>query len=321
MRTCVFTVTRPSKSARGKFDEEVLPVLRNQGADSVEVTTDESNLPTYLWTRYRLRRRLQQVLSRYERVFLPSQDLLYADPQKYDPEIIVYVHDVLPATTTFSTVVGNTLGRIYVRNVARADEIICASEATARDLFQRTSCLTEPSVVYQGVSALDVGSTSRDYDLVYVGSLIERKDPEFIRRSIQATINAGYRCVAVNFQEIDLPCRTEIGVSERELAQILSRSRYYLHPSRVEGFGRGPVEAQVYGCIPLGRDTPINHEILGPVGESWAQVSSPEDVVATLSQEPSESSRVAARENASGFDWDITRQEIAAHVMEFNENR
>ncbi|WP_253739105.1 glycosyltransferase [Halohasta salina] len=315
----------PKLSARGKFNRKALdPLVKRIGAEKVKIDAywpfpdfEFRDIPilTYIdsWaTTMQYRRKLYQAARQYDVLFISSQDFLWIDPEVANSTIIPYVHDIFPATTLFSSKLELNRARKYLTNVVKCSEIVCASEETKRDVYHRTPFDGEATVIYQGVEQPCVQVSNRSIDLLYVGSVIERKDPTFLRESIALAAKSGFNCVAVNFKEIDLPCKVLSGVSGRQLAEVYASSNYYLHPSKAEGFGRSPVEAQTHGTIPLGRDISINHEILGEEGKDWHSVSTPNDVVNIIEREVPRWQRRAATENAERFSWNKTVEGLSA---------
>lgn len=299
------------KSGMGVFQSRIVPrLLDYTGCESVVYDVASSPPWRNILERYRLSRDLRSRIEPFDVVFLPTQNLLLTDLTESETAIVPYLHDLFPAVAAFANPIEAILGRRIARNTAECDRVICASMATRSDLMFRTPFDGDGETVYQGVGRLDTGPTEARIDLLYVGSLIERKDPDFLRRTIATASEEGNRCVAVNFSDIELPCETYRDVSRERLARLYAEARYYIHPSRAEGFGRGAVEAQAYGAVPLARDIPVNNEVLGEKGESWYTVETPEAVVRRLAGKPSRREQRAARENSKRFDWDQAAAEI-----------
>jgi len=315
----------PELSAREIFNNKALdPLLKRIGAEKVEIDAfwpfpsfEFRDFPILAYidswvTTIQYRRRLQKAAREYDVLFISSQDFLWLNPETVNSTIIPYVHDIFPATTLFSSRLELNRARKYLSNIIKCSEIVCASKETKHDVQHRTPFDGEATVIYQGVESPSVEVSNRSIDLLYVGSLIERKDPAFLRESISLASKSGFNCVAVNFKKVDLPCRVLTGVSERQLAELYASSNYYLHPSKAEGFGRSPVEAQRYGAVPLGRNISINHEILGEAGKDWHPVSTPDDVLNIIGREVPRWQRRAATENAKRFSWNETVERLAA---------
>jgi len=259
-----------------------------------------------------------------DKVLVPSQERVVFDPEKVDAEVIVYVHDLFPQTHFYSYEEGrgflqrNFLSWIdhkltsrYMRNLMKVDKILTPSEYVKYDVETHTPFSGEVQVIGQGVDNLpetDPTDVDRDYDLLYVGSLQGRKNPEFLKRSLETAVEKGFNVATVNHSERDLPGDTFTNISDEELAELYSSSRFYLHPSYVEGFGRGPVEAQRYGCVPLAYPNPTNREVLG---EAYFQVRKPREVCLYLrDHRPRETWRRKARANSRKHSWNRTREKF-----------
>lgn len=257
-------------------------------------------------------RKIKKQGDRYDKIFLTSQGKVQTNPADVDAEVIPYIHDILPVTTNFSGWFATPLAKRYTHFIEKCERVIASTDTTRQELQFRTEFNGKAPVVHQGIELPEIIlPEKRKYDLAYVGSMIPRKDPEFLRETIRLAENAGYNCIAVNWRELDLPCKTRTDVSDRELAEILANSRFYIHPSKAEGFGRTPVEAQNAGAIPLARDLPINREVLGIAGESWVRISSPQDAVEELGKEKNYSEmRKTAMENSKRFTWEDTIQSV-----------
>lgn len=277
---------------------------------------------------YQLYRSGQQIKRKsegFDKLFIPSQSRLTVDPDSVDAQIIPYVHDILPFTSShnvqryqgFSKIISGVQDLFfeenYMANLEKLDKVIAASEKTASDLRTRTNFSGEIEVVYQGVDGMpdpDDYERKRDIDLLYVGTLHERKNPELIKKTFKRALRNGFTVASVNYSGVDLPGKNFSDVSDEKLAELYSRSRFYLHPSFIEGFGRCPVEAQRYGCIPLGLDNDINHEVLGEPGYSWRSVSNPDEILSLLQERVESQLRNYARENSSQYTWERCRNEI-----------
>jgi len=281
---------------------------------------------------YKTAQMIKEESQEYDRLFIPSQNRLQVDPDKLDSEIIPYVHDVLPFTTEHTPTDNNFVHSLltsfqalifqekYIRNIEKLDKVIAASQVTADDLKERTGFNGEVEVVYQGVDNLPEPEKyyrkNRDIDLIYVGTLHQRKNPELLRESFRKAQEKGFTVASVNYQEINLPGKTYTNVSDKKLADLLGRSRYYLHASFIEGFGRTPVEAQRYGCFPLALDTEINREILGTPGETFYTVETSEDVISEVENSIHGVEREKAQKNSERFKWSKTRKEIEKVLKE-----
>lgn len=270
--------------------------------------------------RLRLGRKIKKIANsgKFDKIFVPSQDLLSFNPKNVEAEIIVYVHDIIPVTTNFSGWFATFLAKHYTTNIEKLDYCIAASKHTAEEIKRRTEFTGEIDVVYQGVDKFKVGEMPKDIDLIYVGSLIPRKNPQFVKDAVNIAMANGYNCVAVNHEELDLPCKTFTDISDNKLAELYSRSKFILNPSLAEGFGRTPVEAQQYGCIPLVLQNDVNAEVLGQKHRySFEDISMPKHVLNYLESErlPNDNTQSLARENADYYEWDKTVKRIQKVLM------
>ena len=328
----------PPHSGRGIFNEFTInKFLKRQNVSGItipELSPDESSFPAFWsffpnsldlcalflikkWRGKKIRERLHNAASDCERLFIPHHTLLWASPAEMEADVIPYVHDIAPTTSVFAQISTELLNRNCVMRLVECDTVICASKSTAQDLLQRTAYSGSLCVVYQGVDTPEMKprEVERDIDFLYVGALHERKDPDFLKKSLTIAQQEGFTCAAVNYEELSLPCQTYVDISPTELSRLYSRSRFLLHSSVLEGFGRTPVEAQLHGAIPLGRDIPINHEVLGSPNNAWEIISTPQDVIKTADGDVSTSMRECARQNASRFKWEQTREELAAIIF------
>jgi glycosyltransferase involved in cell wall biosynthesis len=156
--------------------------------------------------------------------------------------------------------------------------------------------------------------TKRDIDLLYVGGTHGRKNPGFLRECLKKAEEEGYT-VRTLTGESGWPGEELGELTDEDLAEVYRRTRLYLHPSYVEGFGRPPVEAQRYGAIPLALDTAVNREVLGEKGEAWGEIEDPEDVVEFLKHGAHPEKRQNAKENAQEYSWSETREKFLQELM------
>ena len=299
------------------FKANTCPALLDRpGVEAIHWGPHPANAATKAVSAVVASRRLVSVFDRYETVFVPSQKRMVVDPAATTARVVPYVHDVLPVTTHFGGVVKTLQTWLFVDNVVECQLAICGSEATRRDLERRTAFDGETAVVYQGVDHLPTVSdpSERGIDLLYVGALWPRKDPTFVRDAMTAADDAGFDVASVSGSRHDLPGRSFVDVSPARLAELYANARFLLHPSWAEGFGRCPVEAQRYGCLPVARDLPINREVLaGPKAAGVVWIETVEEVVDAL-EATTPVDRDAARANAGRFTWSDTVEQLAELV-------
>jgi glycosyltransferase involved in cell wall biosynthesis len=254
-----------------------------------------------------------------DKFFVPTQKRLKFNPEKIPAEIIPYIHDIAPATTCYWDSDKSMIDYIkefayqlqvkkYISAIAELDEVIVASDSTGQELERRTKFSGKTTTVYQGVDNLpDIEyEGERDIDLIFVGSTIERKNPQKVKKVLKEAESQGMKVATVEFEDQDLPGETYTDISDEKLAELYSRSKYILHLSLIEGFGRAPVEAQRYGCMPLALDIEINREVLGNEHTNWMAIEHKEDLISSLkSKEP-----VKAKRIDNNFFWRECRQNI-----------
>lgn len=304
------------------FEKNVVPdLLEGDDFEAINFSMNDSYPLSITVARFKVARKVKKVASNYDKIFVPSQDLVSFNPDDVDAEVIPYVHDILPVTTNFSGWLATPLAKHYTNQIEKLDKVICASKATKSDLEIRTSFNGEVNIVYQGVDFPEVDSNSeRTYDLIYVGSLIPRKNPELVKEVFERAIQEGYNVASVNYEPEDLPGDTYTNISDEKLAELYSDSRYYFHPAKAEGFGRGPVEAQANGCIPIGLDTNVNQEVLGKEDVTWIVGSDSDTVLDILEQSKGKGMRENAEKNASKYKWDKTVKEIKRVIFNGEKN-
>lgn len=330
MKTAIVTKQTWKKKGIDMFEQNVIPSLLED--DQIQaIRYDRSNVyqsSTYHWSlqyagRFVRGRAIRKNIESngYDRVFLPSQELLTFDPTSVECQIVPYVHDAFPATTTFSGPIPMLLARQYVQNAGKCDLILCASEQTKTDLRFRTSIDSRIEVVYQGIDPPSVPTDiETEFDLLYVGSMIDRKNPEFLRRCIERALELGYDCTAVlsGLSGESLPCPVRTNVPRKELWKLYAKSKFYLHPSKQEGFGRPPVEAQSVGTPPLALDIPINEEVLGQKHSTWLPIEGVSDVIAALDLSSRRYDELAeqAIKNSNRYEWPTTVSQIKGHLQQ-----
>lgn len=314
------------------FESNVVPwLLQFEEFEPIyhDFTNSETGYPfSETIGRYKCAEKLKEEASKYDKVFIPAQNRLVFNPQQVDCEVIPYVHDVLPYTAHLSRQYNRALDYFlkgvqnflyedrYIENITKLDQVIVASERTKQDLEYRTTYTGDVEVIYQGVSGSRGGKASRDIDLLYVGSLQDRKNPEFIREVFDQAFRKGFTVASVNYNGIDLPGRNFVNISDEKLDDLYSRSRFYLHSTFNEGFGRTPVEAQRHGCVPLGFSNPINNEVLGDAGRSWKSIEEVDDVIRFLQRGVADEMRGNAVGNSERFRWERTRNQIKEVLLE-----
>jgi len=326
MKIGVLTQEKYLRNGLQTFEANLIPeLLEDERFEPIFHTVNNDYPLSRTFQTLKLRRKIKKKGEEYDKIFIPAQNRLRFDPREVEAEIIPYVHDILPHTTDYSTgktrflrpmidAAMNFLDAQYLPHLSHINTAITASNFSRNDLVQRTSFSGRTYTVYQGVDDMPDLSVNdkqfqegRDIDLLYVGIDLPRKNPQLLRSALEKAEEEGYTVATVNFEETDFPGETYTNISDKKLAELYQRSRYYLHPSHIEGFGRGPVEAQRYGCIPLAQDNSINNEILG---SCFLTISGPSDVLYHLKSQVHPRDRTLAYQHARKYRWDKTVREV-----------
>lgn len=267
------------------------PIINSLDADRIDPFVDpEIFLGRTLNNLFGARHAANHV-SKYEKFFCVAQDQVGFNPANYpDTEVIVYVHDLFPVTTVYykqltrdtlfdtigAALLNFTHGR-SARYINNADKVIAPCKTIAESLEKKTA-LEDVGYAYQGIDHLPVSNYQgeRDIDFLYFGDLVhERKNPELVCKAFREANKRGYTTAYMNHSDnenIEADYKF-IDVSVEKVAEVLKRSRFLLQPSYAEGFGRTPIEAQKYGCIPVVKENTqyfdVAKEVLGIKGSEW----------------------------------------------------
>jgi glycosyltransferase involved in cell wall biosynthesis len=302
------------------FEEGIIPKLREEhGFETIDYKFKRG--ARAISSEYLMGRKVKRQVKKhgYDRVFVPAHtQMINIDPCEISADIVPYVHDALVLTTPFYSFVFNLKGRMWAGNVKKCSKILAGSKTTKKDLENRLGIGKEIKVVYQGTGFQEAesvdGFDSRDIDLLYVGTLRERKNPEVIKKTARMAESHGINMVAVNRTELDVACTQKKAVSRSQLEEIYRNTKYYLHPSHAEGFGRGPIEAQSRGAVPIAKDNPINREILG---DSCIFSANPQEIINTISNRAKNSWAQKSDEsirNAERYSFDQATEKISRYV-------
>jgi glycosyltransferase involved in cell wall biosynthesis len=240
---------------------------------------------------------------------------------------VVVVHDVFPLVAAELTGRAKQLRfRMFLPRVcARADRVVCVSEATRAALAEHVAVPPEKLVVIpEGPTPLPLVELPRDPEplTLYVGELYKRKN--------LATLLDAYRDPALGRLVLAGPARpgtlaqlqrqiddwglsdrvTHAGfVSPHELASLYARATTLVLPSLAEGFGRPLLDALALGTPAVASDIPALREL---AGEAALLVDRPRDPAAwrdalgRLIADSALQQRLAdaGRDRAAAFTWD-----------------
>lgn len=253
-------------------------------------------------------------------VVVPVQSRLTFDPDCVDASVVVYVHDLFPVThffkyeqergllyKTVGRMVGGKVSDRWMRNLLNADLLLTPSSYVKNDVLTRTPFDGTVMVAQQGVDDLpkpdlSVDTFNRPIDLLYVGGTHGRKNPEMIKNCLEAAEEQGLTVATVTGRN-DLPGTDYGTVSDEELADLYGSSKYVLQVSYAEGFGRVPLEAQRYGCIPLCWKQEANNHLFQRL-DTFRFFRHPDRIGERIENwdiEPGD--RIVASENAESFKW------------------
>lgn len=267
---------------------------------------------------------------KFDKVLFTAQDQLGVNPDNLDAEVIVYVHDIFPATTCYESaekdygivkLIGDhLLNSIYyrtVKNLNNADKILVPSEWIKEKVMARTN-MDNVEVVYQGVDHLPDPKgfdSDRDIDLLYFGDIHhERKNPDHVKDVFDKAKGLTTAYMNHSHHDVDVD-KKFIDVTDSKVAKVLSRSKFLLIPSKVEGLGRTPLEAQRYGCIPLVKRDELYYdlckEVIGTEGKEWASYETVEELKQIINEDDFNRSNI---NNSKKYRWENFQEEIKEAV-------
>jgi glycosyltransferase involved in cell wall biosynthesis len=220
---------------------------------------------------------------------------MYSQMVKGKP-VVVTCHDMLAVRGALgevpdcpASIFGQHLQRWISRGLRSAERVACVSQATYEDARRILSgdgnlCLILNGLNYPFKPVLRVESDQRLLDfpqiqkpfILHVGSNLVRKNREGVLRvfanaaegpdlqmvfagaPLTADLLGLARKLGVYERIVQVP-RPDVKVIEA----LYSRAVALLFPSRFEGFGWPPIEAQACGCPVVGSDIPPLAEVLG----------------------------------------------------------
>ena len=196
-----------------------------------------------------------------------SKSFMYVKREKFD---VIHLHYFFPlaiipwyfkktrGTKLIATVHGsdlyakmkNPLSRSLFRYILKSyDYIICVGVELGED-FQKIMHVKPDKILCAGVNKeiFFPQQVARDFDFVFVGTLIYRKGFDIVLKVIKETINAGFKWCVVGTGEYrsqieDIAknhpsnCQYFERLEQPELSVIFNRSRWMFFPSRNEPFG------------------------------------------------------------------------------------
>lgn len=231
-----------------------------------------------------------------DKVFLPEMNyagLAYIPTNK---ELIVTVHDIIPAVTDYAPKISTEIMKRQINVMQKADKIIAISEHTKKDLIEHAAIPKEKiTVIYQGVDTdffkpeernekiLQKYGIEGEY-MLYVGAEKDRKNfegtleffskileekPELTLVKVGSPGRQRYREKhKKKIKELDIEDKVLFTgfVDKEDLPQIYSSAKALLQLSHYEGFGRAPLEAMACGTVPIVSDESSLPEVVGDLG-------------------------------------------------------
>ena len=216
--------------------------------------------------------------------------------------VVVVVHDVFPLTSPSLTGPAQRLRfkLLLPRVCARADRVVCVSEATRTALIEHVEVDPEKVVVIgQGPSPFPVLPREPQDYLLYVGELFPRKN---------IGVLAGQRLlIAGPGEPKDLPAGAEhLGfVSPQRLAELYAGAAALVLPSLDEGFGRTMLDAFARDVPVIASDIPALRELSGGAAHLVAEPGNPAAWRAAVEAVPAAEAEMVerGRERAQAYAW------------------
>jgi glycosyltransferase involved in cell wall biosynthesis len=215
------------------------------------------------------------------------------------------------------------------REIARADRIICDSDATREDLIQLYNIPAHRiRVIYPGLSPIftvqEHNPGERKY-ILYVGSRARYKGfgdllqayQSWSRYHADSLIVVGEKFTSEETQTIHhlgIEDRVMLkeNITDKQLCSLYNQAQAFIFPSWQEGFGIPLLEAMACGCPIIASNIPTTREIAGDIPYFFEQ-SNPESLNAALSQAVVEGKNIQRIEKGfiavKNYSWEKTAQE------------
>lgn len=289
----------------------------------------------------------QPVLERLNRVGRlahgdrPARDLVHhslVDPQSFDrwtaPLHVATIYDFLAETEANENDYAAEAARTQREVLARADGILCISEATRDALYHYFPDYAKPVIVtplgvgreFLSPSPASVALPERY--VLFVGNRHAHKNAGLLFQAM-SRIGSRYPDLRLVLCGAWLPeedaILAEHGLTERtvrirpndsDLPGIYARAAAFVFPSRYEGFGLPAVEAMAAGAPTLASRIPALVEVTAG-GAALFDPESVDELVAELEHvlddpEHAEQLRQRGRERAACYTWERTAATTAA---------
>jgi glycosyltransferase involved in cell wall biosynthesis len=260
------------KSGIGKFSRGFYSSLESrENFQRVSLGLDKKETPILdrtLKIHYMFGKKIRELEDEYDHIFVPSHTWVAGiNPQDYDLEISVMVHDIERHLTESGNYLQNFNRSRSVKNAIKCDYIFAPSESTRLDLLRTADVDSDKTyVIGEGVMKTEEEGeleVPNEYFL-YVGDFQRRKNIDTLVKAYHRYRDRGGQTdfvtagriydesdrvrieKLVKDLELDDCFHTYGEVSKEELTYLYSNTEGYIHPAFYEGFGRTPIEASIY---------------------------------------------------------------------------
>jgi glycosyltransferase involved in cell wall biosynthesis len=315
---------------------------------------EHPNLSSLSCKRFRPQR-LSSVLEKLHFQYLTSQqkfDLIHPTyyslltRQKvsdYSCPVVLTVHDMIHERFPKLFAPNDPTVEVKRKAILSAQEILCVSENTKKDLLELYAIPEERiTVTYLG-SELDISlsygaeTVPEQPYFLYVGSRYKYKNFDGMLTAFAKVIA---REPEVRLCVVGAPFKSEEKqqiadlhlddyidhykyASDHHLAKLYRCSIAFVYPSRYEGFGIPPLEAMACGTVAIAANTSSIPEVVGDAGLLFEPNATGDlaDIMLSLLDHPTERNHLISKgfEQAKKFSWDKTAaQTMAVYQLVIN---
>jgi glycosyltransferase involved in cell wall biosynthesis len=245
----------------------------------------------------------------------------------------------LEAPTSQLTNPSPQLRRLYEGIRSRCDVYTGITEFVADEFYSVTKNRVSyilPVGVDTSLFSPPAARTNADPVVLFAGTLIERKGPQYVLDAAARFPQATFRLVGAGregFEEVLQQKITQSNLknvilegssTQSRMLEIMRQSDIFLLPSRLEGIPKVTLEAAATGlpCVVF-RDYQTPSVIDGVTG---FQVATPEEMMVALAKLIADRSRRqqmgdAARKHMASFDWDLVSRQWQKAYLEIGAAR
>jgi len=220
-------------------------------------------------------------------------------------------------------------------NIKKSDIIICNSNFIKEEVIKNTGVKKDKiEVVYHGIPNYNLILGNKENIILNIGNV---SNINLYRKGILSFVKAA--TLLDNFQFIQVGrwmddsykslqqiagknVQIKGYLSDIEMTDLMSRSKYYLQPSLHEGFGMSVAESMQHGCIPIVSASGALPEVVGQFGIIL------KDITPKTIKESIEEAELTYAYNAKSissyiienFNIDIRRKKFEKIIFEFAKN-